>query len=335
MHKHVPVITAAVLAVSSLAIGQAQQQEQPQAAQDQQAHMAGAQMGGAQELQRQIPSQAANVKEDTSSKREVQKVIATVTEAAITEGRFDQLKQSFSKSDRDRMQQGGQQAGQQQPGQMGQQPGQMAGQQPGQAGQQPGQQGSQDLDTAIREMRQAYRQKFDKDLTINEAQILPERVTVVSGEVTNPQMLTTWPLRATQAGAAGQADSGIDAMAQPAAGGIGQQPQTPGQASQHGGLKQGDKIAAVRFPGEQQMPELTISLVQSENQWQLDLPNTVDSNKIRQNLAKHIRHLTQNVDKLPQDASKASQQISHHVLMALYNVDLQQAGAAQPAAGGM
>lgn len=346
MHKYVPAIAAAVLAVGSVVIGQAQQPKEMQPSQpmpkldqpmkpdssvksdlktDTQAQPAAGAVSGAAELQRQIPSQAATVKEDSASKRDLQKVVAQITEAAVTEGKFDQIKNSLAKSDQQRMQGAGEKTATGDAASSANQPAVAGG-------------SAQDLDTAIKDLRRVYKEKYNKDLSISESQVLPQQVVVVAGEVTNPQMLTTWPLRATEGMTGRAAIKAPTDMAQPAGGGLDRAANTGTEnrmsQDQKSGLKQGDKIAVLQLPSEQQMPELTASFVQSQgDKWMLDIPDTMDGAKLRQNLSEHIRYITQNKDKLPQEADKASQAIAHHVLMALYDVNMPAAGTMPPMPG--
>lgn len=405
MHKYVPVIAAAALAVGSLVMGQAQQpndmqpgQQQPKEMKDKaspldqpmksdtsvkpdqsaksdqfktdtQALPAAGQVGGVADLQRQIPSQAATVKEDSASKRDLQKVIAQITEAAVTEGRYDQIKTSLFKSDQQRMQGGmtgmtgmtgmggmndmtgaktatGDKAVTGDTTKVGGTADRTTTNEPANATVAGGAQ-TQDLDTAIKDLRRVFKEKYNKDLAISESQVLPQQALVLAGEVTNPQMLTTWPLRATESGRAKLDTSGD--MAQPAAGGLDRardtkdmktEPKTGGltqdrmSQDQKSGLKQGDKIAVLQLPADQQLPELTASFVQSQGgKWTLDIPDTMDGAKLRQNLSEHIRYIAQNKDTLPADADKASQAIAHHVLMALYDVDMPMGAGMQPQPG--
>ena len=97
-------------------------------------------------------------------------------------------------------------------------------------------------------------------------------------------------------------------------------------------LQQGSEVALVNFPEHKGLKPLTVSLVQAEgDQWKIDLPNDLTANDLKSNLDKHLTHLLSIQDQWPADRNEASRIVAHHVMMAMYDVDLPGArGQQQP-----
>jgi hypothetical protein len=88
-------------------------------------------------------------------------------------------------------------------------------------------------------------------------------------------------------------------------------------------LQQGSEVALVNFPEHKGLKPLTVSLVQAEgDQWKIDLPNDLTANDLKSNLDKHLTHLISIQDQWPADRNDASRIVAHHVMMAMYDVDL-------------
>ncbi|HEV8292105.1 MAG TPA: hypothetical protein VGP94_09280, partial [Tepidisphaeraceae bacterium] len=55
--------------------------------------------------------------------------------------------------------------------------------------------------------------------------------------------------------------------------------------------------------------------------WKIDLPDTMTADKVQTNLAKHLDEVIQMKEQWPTDANDCQKMLSHHIFMALYDVD--------------
>jgi hypothetical protein len=109
-------------------------------------------------------------------------------------------------------------------------------------------------------------------------------------------------------------------------------------------LEQGAEVALVNFPAQRDLPSLTVSLVQANgDDWRLDLPNHLMTERLRDNLNSHLTYLINNQNLWPADQNEAARYVTHHLMAALYDVGVpaqpgqfqQQPGfQAQPGQGG-
>jgi len=87
-----------------------------------------------------------------------------------------------------------------------------------------------------------------------------------------------------------------------------------------GDLKQGDTVAVLRLPGQQQQSALTVSAVREEEEWRIAIPQSVDAQKLTQNLQTEFTRALEMKDRWPADAAQARKTLAHRVLMAYYDV---------------
>ena len=203
----------------------------------------------------------------------ITKTLAGATGAALSAGKFEQLSQHLAPADQQRLKEIDQEQ-------------------------------QKKLDQAINQFRQAWQQKYNKDLNLQEqAQAIFgdkfEGFTIAQGEVTNPAMMTNWPVEATDEGAQQQRDQEqlIDqpkdqgGMDQPRAGADqnrqndqqvielpdaddaraqagqdqGEQPKALAEMGQRGAdIKAGNAVAVATFPAKNNLPELRVSLVKAQ-----------------------------------------------------------------------
>jgi hypothetical protein len=69
------------------------------------------------------------------------------------------------------------------------------------------------------------------------------------------------------------------------------------------------------------MAPVAARFVKSGNDWKLDIPDTVDSQKLADNLQKHLSQLQQQQAQWPSDQGQAYSQVTHHILAALTDAD--------------
>jgi hypothetical protein len=65
------------------------------------------------------------------------------------------------------------------------------------------------------------------------------------------------------------------------------------------------------------MQDVRLNLVKEGSSWKIDLPDSIDAQKLSQRLSDHLQMATQMKDKWPADANEAARAISHHVFVAL------------------
>ena len=209
----------------------------------------------------------------------IRDILATVTEAALTENGLDNLAGRLVDADRNRM---------------------------GDA---------IDADfpehaALVRQFRADWKAKYGQDFDIEgaEERVFPEAMfSVRQGEV--PQ------------GAAG-ADVDVDRDADGGAtvdvdakSGVDSPDTTAADANRN---DPGRNIATVSVKASQGMPELTVPLVhEAPDNWRIDAPDSLDANKLRQNVLDHLKAAHDMKDKWPATADEAYAAISHHVLMAI------------------
>lgn len=90
----------------------------------------------------------------------------------------------------------------------------------------------------------------------------------------------------------------------------------------------GRNVATVMIPESHGKPALQIPLIHEAGGWKIDIPDTVDSNKLRDNVQAALTHCDQMKDKWPADEKEAYRGITHSVLSAIFDKQAE----AQPAA---
>jgi hypothetical protein len=279
------------------------------------------------ELRTELSSNPAvrNFERD-ENKGDIAKALAKVTRAATEDASFDRVRENLADADRERLE-------------------------------------KQDF-AAAAQLRDEWKSKYGDDLSVGDENLLGDDAQLVQAEVRDASLLTQWPLQATKersfggaagtAGASGAAGSGAgtSGVGYGQAAGVGSPTHRsssddavtaggsstvrPGSgagatglgSSQEKHLKKGDKIAVVRLPAQKDLPELTVSMVQKDGDWKLDIPDHLDARTLRSNLRQHLEQARQDKDNWPDDKAKATRYLSHHVLMALYDVDPRQSSSA-------
>jgi hypothetical protein len=94
-------------------------------------------------------------------------------------------------------------------------------------------------------------------------------------------------------------------------------------------LEKGRNIAYVTVAASHGLPELKVPLIHElPDVWKIDVPDSVTGQKLYDNLLKQLTMANENKDHWPTDINDAYRAISHHVLMAVLDVDENTAGAA-------
>ena len=87
----------------------------------------------------------------------------------------------------------------------------------------------------------------------------------------------------------------------------------------------GRNIATVELKASHGMPALTVPLIhEAPDAWRIDVPDSVDAEKLRQNILAHLKAAHDMKDQWPADVNQAHAMVTHHVLMALMDKPVQQ-----------
>ena len=87
-------------------------------------------------------------------------------------------------------------------------------------------------------------------------------------------------------------------------------------------LEKGRNVAYVTVAESHGMPQLKVPLIHElPDLWKIDVPDSVTGQMLYDSLLKHLTTANDMKDKWPTDENDAYRAISHHVLMAIMNVD--------------
>jgi len=104
------------------------------------------------------------------------------------------------------------------------------------------------------------------------------------------------------------------------------QAQVQRDASKVGGgdtnLNPGRNIAVVQVAASHGLPALTVPLIHElPDSWKIDVPDNYTATQMHDNLLKHLTMADDMKDQWPADVNEAYRVVTHHVLMAVLNVD--------------
>jgi hypothetical protein len=203
--------------------------------------------------------------------------------------------------------------------------------------------GDQGLKQALSQVRQTWKQKYNKEFDPKqEMASFGHDFTIVEGQVSNPKLLSDWPVPQpersgqgenaqqgnTSHNATGQGQAGNPARADSGQANKGAAANQNGQGDQSGQANHGEQFAVIVFPASQEYPETNVSLLKQGNEWKIDVPKSIDGAKLEQNLTHALQQISQSKN-LPQDQKMAYQQISHAIFAAMYDQQPLQNGQQQ------
>lgn len=230
---------------------------------------------------------------DANDVGDVRNTLNGITEAALTEGAFDDLVERLVDQDRNRIGKDGF-----------------------------AERNFADLDAKVRQLREAYKAKYGADFEVTPDKAF-SMVPVVQGEIEDPLVVAgNWPIKATRT-AGGQGAAAGEAQQ------AGAQQAGKSQVGIDSNVEKGRNVAVATFPKSHGLPALNVSLVSEAQGYRIDVPNTVTGQQLKDNLSKHLDHLIQGKDQWPKDAWQAQMAIAHHVLAGVYGVEGQQSDGAQ------
>lgn len=167
------------------------------------------------------------------------------------------------------------------------------------------------LNAVVDKIRGQWKDKYhhDFDMDKTERNKALASVVIIEGQITAPdQLASNWPV--PQPAMSGTAR---DDRAQVAAGKI-----DLAQAK----LEKGREVAVADIPPAMDLPEVRSSLLHEHLVgWKFEVPNTLTGQQLHDNLLKHLTMIADHPEQWPADADTAYGLVTHHVLMAIYNVD--------------
>ena len=87
-------------------------------------------------------------------------------------------------------------------------------------------------------------------------------------------------------------------------------------------LNQGRNVAYVTVAASHGLPELKVPLIHElPDVWKIDVPDSVDGQRLYDNLLTHLTMANEHKDQWPADVNDAYLMVSHHVLMAILDVN--------------
>jgi len=174
------------------------------------------------------------------------------------------------------------------------------------------------IDQFIKDWNAKYNQKFDLPYLVAFENF--QGFTIAQGEISNPALLSNWPVDNPKATAGGQSK---DAKAE----GRLDTNNRPGNRPGDRNLEKGRNVAVVYFPPSHHAPELNVSLIHElPDHWRVDVPDNIDGQMIYNQLLNHFTRMDEHKDQWPSDVNDAYRMVCHHVFMAIYNIDMPEMG---------
>jgi hypothetical protein len=253
-------------------------------------------------------------REDTQG---VSEVLGRTVEAALS-GKSDQLAENFYRADRERFQ--------------------------GDAAQAAARDANR-LQESITQVKRAYRDKYNQDLTLADSGKLfgggfvttggtetPGERARPAGARQDPQSgaATTGGAGATggaTAGSTGTSGSGNAGAATGADAATSSEPRrdtasATGRPAGAGGVEASNtagvpQVKTASIPASHGLPAVQFLLVQEGNGWKLNVPDTLTPQRLQDNLIRHLNMANSMRDQWPADANQAQQALAHHIMLAV------------------
>jgi hypothetical protein len=209
---------------------------------------------------------------------DIRDVLAQLTEASLTKGGFDDLVERFVDADRNRI---GNYAEQE-----------MA-----------------DLDGLVEQFQKDWQAKYNQEFDIKNEELVFNNVNILQGEI-GGEARVAGDVNVNRDGGKVEGDVNVDNRT-----GI----DLPGdKAADTNRNDPGRNIATVNVTGVDGGKDLKLDLIhEMPDSWRLDLPDTVDGPKLRQNLMAHLKAAHEARDQWPADVNEGYRFVSYHVFKAL------------------
>jgi hypothetical protein len=242
-------------------------------------------------------------KTQSPSAEEIHDVLAQVAEAAFTKEALDDMAERFVDADRNRL------------------------------GQNKDALKTEDLDSQISALQAAWKEKYgqeydikDEDKIYNAFAMITEgeigdRARTASDSATGVKVDADVNTDANKADVKVENNTGVDAP----------KTNTDGQTAADRNLNDpGRNIATVRIPESHGLPALEVPMIHEATGWKIDIPDSVDANKLKMNVKSALEMCANNKEKWPATADEAYRATTHKVLAAIFD-KLPAADAARPA----
>jgi hypothetical protein len=164
-----------------------------------------------------------------------------------------------------------------------------------------------DLDGLVAQLQKDWQAKYDNEFDIeNEEMVYSDQfLTIQQGEIGKDPKLASDTMKQTGA--------------------------VTENTDEDKNVDEGRNIASVMVKASHGLPDLTVPLIHElPDNWRINVPDTLDGAKLKQNLMNHLTHLSQNKARWPQDVNEAHRLVSHHVLMALLDKPVPAASNSMP-----
>jgi len=261
---------------------------------------------------------------------DIRKTLATVTEAAVTKGGFDDVTERFVDADRDRLKEAAKQ-------------------------------NYSDLDGRIDQFLKDWKAKYNQDFKLSGSRndILNDQFArITQGEIPGEAHTAGSTIKGAGEAAKDAVTPGSGAKTEPGPNGGteykpkdgsdtgkgtgttagGTNPKGPGgqaDLDKSGATKTdansgktgggdtnrdpGRNVAAAVIPASHGMPEIAVPLIhEMPDSWRIDLPDNVDGAKLHDSLLKHLTMVDEHKDQWPSDVNEAYRMVTHHVMAALF-----------------
>jgi len=167
-----------------------------------------------------------------------------------------------------------------------------------------------DLDGRIDQIQRVWHQKYNQDFDMDAAKVLAS-AQAVEGEIIDPvALLRNWPVSVT--GEAQQAKSNPNENA------------NSEDTKDNGNIEKGREVGVLRLMADSKLPILDVSLIDEAGGWKIDLPNSRTGKNLHDDLLTHLTYLGEHTDQWPSNVDDAYRMFAHHVMMAVYGVEMPQ-----------
>jgi len=173
-----------------------------------------------------------------------------------------------------------------------------------------------DLDGRIASVRNDWKAKYNEDFDISdEDKVFAGFAMISEGEIGQPR---------TAGDRVKAPAEGVDAPAANTSG------QTAADANRN---DPGRNVATVTIAESHGLPAVTVPMIHEAGGWKLDIPDSVDAQKLSDGVKNALTKVGDMKDQWPADKNEAYRHVTHAVLVAIYADQANAAGGAQPAAG--
>jgi len=182
---------------------------------------------------------------------------------------------------------------------------------------------NQKLVDLINTMQGEWKTKYNHSFDIDYSKVFTkEFILIQTGEVTDANMLVgKWPVDVTLAQDVKDKVQGI--TGNPAdAGKLTQADADKTKSKTFGGdvnLEKGRDVAVVQFVTSQHFGGLNASLIHEAGGWKFDIPNTIDAQKLYDNLTNNLSMVERTHDQWPDDVNEGYRRVAAAVVAAMYD----------------